>query len=1013
MTNAAFAEIQRKFRLKWADHVLSLLLAAGAWWLLLLWRHESPCPGEATRTVAELTGVWPRLSAAAPLWHRLAAWFCDPSSPEAAFRSLQSLARIFVALSVGAFHAASLRFLLGMQTEHSDPKATPVFCRIGAFCGTVLFLTLPPVWHAAQAPCAASLGILLCTIAAELAMRLAETEAHPFARLGWAAVTALALVETPVALPVLPVLLLFLLTIELGVERDTVTPFEEAFLPTGAPPSPDGIDVPEPPGESPAPDAPGAPDMPPPRGLVAFSLLPWGIFAALLLGTLLLAVLDFRPAAALYRHAPSFARAAVLFATDTASHISASLPSAEALAIAAFILLPAVTVFAISRRCLSGEQTFADSLAYLIVGTLLLVQTTRNPSLSLWTLLPSASLRAGFALVAAFLFAPCVTGFFVLSKVLWLRRRGSPEALEAGWEDPDGESRFVCTSLSRISAGVGIVLALVAVGRVAACRETDERAALAQVDRCTRDLALAIGPCRYFVSDGWNELGLRLVRPDVLTLPHVDAGEPLPPAMPGDRVARAALLPDSFSRNLFANDGWPALFGDWLATAPSNVLLTAFQTGIPLWRHAERLVPDLSVALYGMALHPVTDGDLPDIPDAEVWARRLSRLSPPLDPDLAATAEALRHRLQQFAATDFGETTAMAWTPRDYLESLPPPPAPGEPVPGINLDGVPAALESALNDLALAALTNPSPEFVNATFSAFRENVQIPADLLPETEETPRPGRRETEVENAPVNPTERLIDLVQAFALLRACGSVDEADTLLADHHFNQVLDPAFWYLWGLRSVAKRNAYGIMEAGEMLEKFPERAVLRSALEMTAAAVDGDMPRQLAAVNAILSDIPADLPLLRMALRLRLQTGPADRVEAARLAAPEAHRVLRYDATDPIAHLVLLAEALHPSDEDANPSTVLALGHLQRAEKRLPDFLRPLFQPLEDALVDGSIPPDEALPTVAELLDADRAALRRAPPARDSYHFHLGLLLAHFDPDALNSRYLIDPFRRQ
>ena len=1005
------AQIQRAFRMRWFDVLTSLLLALGGYLLLRLWPFPAVFPGEATRTVAELTGAWPRLHAFAPLWNALARAFCVREGPSETFQALQCLACLFVALSVGLFHNASLLFLLGSQTEHSDTSLTPLFCRIGAVASAVLYLALPPVWHAAQAPCAASLGLLLVAAATHLLFQLAGETAPRLAGPLLAVVAAAALLETPAALLLLPVGALFHFTIALGVEKVAIDPMEddEEFpeppepplspLPPLSPPSP------------PSPQSPQSPELPPPPPTPAIVfLLQAALFFGILAVGAYLAVRGLHPNAALYRRSASLAATAVLVVRDLASHLSESLPTAGALAMAAFVLFPAVTVVAITRRSLSGDQRFTDSLIFLLVGILLIVQTSRLPALTIWSLLPSASFQSAFAFIAAFLLGPCVAAFFVQATAVWKARRENPEA--DGWEDPDRPGPFLYASLARALLVAGIFLAALPFAALQLGRETSTRAALRALDAYTHDLASAIGSCRYFVFDGWNALALRSIRPDVLPIPYLDSGERPAPTFPGDSAVRLSLLPDRYSRILLSNvAGWPRLLGDWLAYVPENAAQTAFQTGLPLWRNASRTVPGMSLALYGIAVHP-SDGSIPpDTPDAEDWSRRLARLRPVHDDALDELLHTLRDRLDDFQKLDFSPGPPSSLPATEYLAVLPEPDPPDWPREGAR-QGITPALAADLFAIAQQAAADPSPPALKTAFDALLAKIrETDPELAPVARD--RSEWQESELENPAPDPSARLLDLVHAYLLLRACRSPSAAEVILAPYAYNRTLDPAFWYLWGLLKTDQANAYGIMEAKEELGKFPEHAILSSLLDISIASSTADSRLELDSIRATLSDIPGDLTLLRRALRLQLRIGPPDRAEAMRLAAPHASRILQYDATDPLAHLVLALDRLAPESPGAAPDYATAAIHVQRAIPGLPEFTRPLFEPIAEYLLQGRDPPESALPTISELLDADRAASRRAKRDNADLYVHVAFILQHFDPEAINSRYIVDELINQ
>lgn len=1017
MADASLTDLQRAFRVRWFDILASLLLAAGAFGLLCLWRYPAPFPGEATRTLAELTGAWPRLTAFGFLWNLLARTAVR-TSPDATFRALQVLAYLFVSLSVGLFHATSLRFLFGSQTEHSSPRWTPLFCRIGAISGALVFLGLPPVWHAAQAPCAAALGLFLCVLTTRLSMSHAEAEPSRAVRLFLPLIAAIALLETPAALVIVPLLVLFHFSLELGIEKVDVSPLNADELPAGEPP--------EEPIPSPSTDQPTErpTDRPTDRLTdrqtdgqtgslyeAVFSLVRIVLFLGILIGGAHWMVRAFHPMAALYRGSSSLPGTALLLAQDIVEHLETSLPTAEALTLSALVLFPAIAVIAITRRSLSGDQHFTDSLIFFIVGALLLLQTSREPSLSIWTLLPSASFQAVFAFLAAFLLPPAVAAFFVQARSIWIIRRGDPEALASGWDDPDRASPFIYASLARVVAVIGLVLALAPAARLFACREPRTHAALTTLDAYTHELSKAIGTCRYFVSDGWHSLALRTLRPDILPLPYTDSGERRSPSFPGDNAVRASLLPDGFSRSLMADPaGWPLLIGDWLAFNPSNVYQTAIQTGFPLWYNADRFLPDMSLGIYGLVIHPLSSGPAPDVQDAEDWFRRFDRLKPVQDTTLAATVLAIRDRLQDFQNPDFSPASNATLPPLDFLEELPLPPPMDTPLPGVLDAPISPALAAELYAVAQSAVpSRPSPRHLDAAFARILERIRETEPCPIVVDDAPKNKREQSELENLDADPSARLLDLVHAYLLLRASHSSAEAGRLLEPYHYHLTLDPAFWYLWGLYKSDTANAFGLMEAQEMLGKFPEHALLRSLLDVSHAASTADAKLELDSLRAALSDLPSDLSLLRRALRLQLRIGPEDRVGSAREAAPHAKRLLRYDATDPLAHLVLALEALYPAEPDQKPSPSLSAGHFRRAIEYLPAFTHPFFQPLADTLASGQIPPENDLPTVTEILDADRAAARRTPSSTDSLLFPIGLILQHFDNAAINSRYVVDP----
>lgn len=957
------ADIPRHpFGIHLLDVATSLLLILASWFLLRRWAYPAPYPGEPTRAIATLAGIVEPATATAPLWTLLARAFLGPSLPASGtFPIAQLLSTALVALSAGLFHGTLVRLLLGLRssdTEGDSLPCAPAILRLAALAATLLFVLFPPVWRAAQAATPDAMGILLATLAMRLAADIAAAPSIPMVpSLALAATLGAGCAESLTVLALTPFLLLFLITISLE-------------------------------------DGDGDSDAPESR-----ALFPLAIVAALVAVTATLAL-------------------AAIFCTPTGtpltSRVLAALKGVSSPAMRAFsaptarvplllFAMPAIAAFAIAQRLISGEIGKVETLATALLAALALLQISRQGNLATWSLIPSAALQDTLAILAATVFALSVAALPMRGLSAWrdLRRPPDEEDVQDLWADPFLASRrrwarvgaVLCFVLGAIAVIAPLPLALIA-------HETPVREALAEFAAYERDLAHDAAPCRFLLSDGLHDLGVRLADPNILTVPvesegfHARTVATLAAAAPAagvssDEATNGEEEPDEdpaeaiaalggYEGSVLARLGWRGLFNDWIDFAPSNIALVASQKGRESWldllRHGRR---DLAPVRRGLVMRPADAPEPADgFADANAWRDRIVRFVASPDPVLSNIARGTVETLDALADILRPDADEKDLPPFEFLGPLATP------------DGCEQALlhdasdrRAAICDIVHQAATLASDDEVDHAFDDLRQESDPAA---------------------------ARLCDLVQALLDLRLRTDPDAARRRLDPHLYNEVLDPSFWYVWGARGQIVANDYDVMRAHEVLAKFPERRILDTQLSAAAARGNGDAAAELSALRSCIGLQPGDLVALRRALVVQCLADPDDLVAAD----DHAERLLRRDAGFPLAHVVhgiwrlLSPEAASNGARAAERRAAEAAGHFARAARLLP----PPTPRLDDLAARLRAGEDPGLtPEAARALILDVAHHDAVTSLDERLLYETALLLQHHDPGAQNSRYLIDP----
>ena len=952
------ADNRQAFRIRMADRAVSVLVTVAAWCLLRIWAYPAPYPGVPARIVAAVAGIARAPSAGAPLWTSLGRALCGGGAPDVVFPALQALAQLFVALAAGLFHGAALRLLLGHQTEEAESRWIPRFCRLGALSATALLLAFPPVWHAAQSPSPDALGLFLAALAMRLAVAsIVGDDFPPAPFLALCAVLGIGAVESPVSQALLPFLVLFVLTVNLGVERMGFQ--SELMQGPGAPP----------PNAFPPPEVSPLPGRAAPRigAIVPLGFLVAGLAFA---GGLLLAIGPGGAGAPPLAHRMAAAAKGVFGPLAKA----ASEPTARVPVI--LFALPAVAALTTARRLLSGEGRFVEISTCVLLCAMALLQTSRTGNLATWPLVSSTALQGTLALLAATVFAVCAPAIPAAGARLWSQRR-APRAAngrEDDWDDPFRApprryevGAVICHVLGALC--LALPLPLLGLGR-----ESGTREAVATLAGYGRAVAHDAAPCCILLSDGVLDTSVKLADPRILPVPPQSNNRADEMQSTLDTTANTTL--GAYEESLLRRLGWRALFNDWIAFAPSNTALVAAQTGRESWldllRHNR---PELVPVRRGLVLRPA-DSPVPadGFSDAADWRARLDALRSSDDPYLARLARDAVATLDGLDDLLRPDTLPKELPPFEFLGSLS-----GEAGREEALQADPSDLAASLCRLVATAAVSATDEETARGFDALREG--------------------------APHGAT-RLCDLVQAMLDLRLYHEPQRALRRLERHEYDEVLDPSFWYLWGVCGQAIGNDYNIMRANEVLEKFPDRRILAYQLAAAIARAEGDADAEIAALRSCIGTQPGDLFQLRRVLVVQCLSRPED-LDAA---SDHAERLLRRDAEFPLAHIVYAAKRLlHPDDArgfvERDPFRAVA-AHIARAAR----FLPPPHERLDAilaSLAEGHDPGLSAEGARALVLDVARYCA--VPDRVERLLYETALLIQHHDAEAQNSRYLVDP----
>ena len=952
---ADVAEFRQVARVRVINHVLSVLIAVAAFALLRLWPYPAPYPGDPARIVAAVAGIANAPSSGAPLWSLLARALAGGAAPDTAFATLQFLAQVLVALAVGLFHGAALAMLLGYQTEKSPTPWGSWLRRASALSATALLLAFPPVWHAAQAPSPDSLGLFIGALSMRLVVASAAGEELPAAPfLALCALFGIGAVESPVTQALLPLLILFLLTVNLGV--DSLGFQLELMQPSD--PSPDATH----------------PNASKPRRLKPHfgALVPVGFLVTMLaFGACLLIAIG--PGGA---GAPSLSARVAAAAKNVFGPLAMAAAEPTARVPVILFVFPAIAALATAQRLLSGDGGFVENATCAMLCGMALIQTSRTGNLATWSLVSSTALQCTLALLAATVFSICAAALPASGLRLWRRRRAprATDGIEDDWDDPSRASPHRYEAAAAICLALGTVSLALPLPLLRLDRETGTRHALATLADYARAIAHDASPCCILLSDGVLDTAVKLADPRILpVLPQsgTAAGE-----MQSTLDASADTTLSPYEASLLRRLGWRALFNDWIAYAPSNIALVAAQTGRESWldllRHerTELLPVRRGLVLRPAALPAPEDG----FSDAAAWRDRLDAIRSTDDPFLASLAHDALETLDGLDDVLRPDTSPKKLPPFEVLGPLR-----NEAGRQAALRADPDNLRAALCDLVAKAAVSASAEDTARAFDALREGA-VPADA--------------------------RLCDLVQALLDLRLHHEPERALRRLERHEYDEVLDPAFWYLWGICGQAIQNDYNIMHANEMLEKFPDRRILEFQLAAAIAQAEGDADAEIAALRSCIGTQPGDLFLLRRILVAQCLSHPDD-LDAA---ADHAERLLRRDAQFPLAHVVYAAKRLlHPDDASGfvEKSPFLAVAaHIERAVR----FLPPPHERLDAILASlaaGTAPGLSA--EGAGVLVFDVARYCAIPDRPERLLYETAILLQHHDAEAQNSRYLVDP----
>ena len=965
--------VREAFRVRPVDRIASLFLALAAWALMRLWAYPSPYPGDSTLLAAQFAGTALTPIYCPPLWALVCRAVARVAPSADVFVVAQSLAQLCVAAAAGLLHASLVRMLLGLQTEESDVTRTPLACRLAAAAATLLFMAFPPVWQAAQMALPEALGLLLAALVARLAVAVAAADdLPPAAFLAFCAVSGAGLAESGVAVLVVPFAVLFLLTANLGIER---MGFDSELLQGGAggpgylPPPPMQIGLPA----DDEGDGPGGAALVPLGVLLAVAAAFACLLAALHLNT-----------------APSDPIG--LRFSDLASGITApfriALMEPTLRGAAVLFILPAVAMVAMGRRQLSGDGGIVETLACALLACVLLTQVSRG-GLSAWSLSSSHAIQAGLALPAATAFAVASAALLVRGIRAWRERFAPLEAdgRDDGWDDPGRAppERYKAAAVCCLTVG-GLALVLPVFFQLFN-REPATRETLSALDAYEHALAADIAPCRYFLSDGVHDVGLRRIDRDLLPVQNVSGM-----VIRRSRFRRESAVEDYFAssslsfyeRSLLVELGWRALFNDWIANAPSNIAHVAAQTGDECWqdllRHGH---PDWMPERRGLVLRsPLLPAPEGGFSDASQWRERLAGLPAVADPALTGVVRDTLGTLDGLDTLTAAPVRADSRSPMEFLGDLATAEGREE---ALRRD--PANLRARLSEAvhhavdAVAADESGAAAEIDRTFDAIREGAP-PA--------------------------TVRLCDMVQALVDIRLRRDTEAALARLSPYDYDEVLDPPFWYVWGVCGQEIRNEYNVMHAYEMLDKFPERRILRYELAGALARDGGDAPAEIAAIRSSVGILPDDLFLQRRILAVQCIFTPRDIAAAVE----HADRLLRRDAEYPLAHAVYAARlllelrALPPGSALPRRIAETAIEHIVRARRFLPPPHRRL-DTIVASLSEGRDPgvSDEG----AYALVLDIARFCAMPNTRERLAYETALLMQHHDALAQNSRYLIDP----
>ena len=969
--HADIDSVREAFRVRSRDSVVSCLIAIAAWVLLRVWAYPAPYPGDATCLVAQFAGTALAPIYCPPLWAMLCRAAVRVLPSASAFAVVQAIAQICIAIAAGLVHATLVRLLLGLQTEESDTTRTPLACRLAATAAALLLLAFPPVWQAAQMPLPEALGFLLAALMARLAVTVAADDGlPPGAFLAFCAVSGAGLAESSVVLVIFPFAVLFLLTVSLGIER---MGFDSELLQGSFG---DAL-PPEPP--------PMAYDEPEDDGALGRAVLvPLGVLvgaaaaAACLLAALRINTAPSNPLGIRF--------------SDLAAGIGAPLQAAFAeptlRAAAVFFALPAIAIVAMARRQLTGDGGFVETLACALLSLALLTQTIRG-GISAWLLSSSHAIQTALALPAAATFAICTAALIVRGLRAWRERFAplDPDNRDDGWDDPTRPPPNHYTTIAAICLSLGALALILPLFLLLLNREPATRKTLATLDAYERDLAADIAPCRYFLSDGIHDVGLRLLDRDLLPIQSVSGA-----AFRKSRFRRDATIDDdlatsqlpAYERSLLHDLGWRALFNDWISFTPSNIASVAAQTGDECWqdllRHGH---PDWMPVRRGLVLCPPSLSDMSKpAAAAATWRQRLADLPAVPDPGLAAIVRDTIRTL-------------------DDLETLPAPPLREDELSPMESLGELRTAEEC------AAAAEHDPENLRARLClAVHRAVDIAATEAPDA--AAQTAALFDAIRDGAPPPSVRVCDLVQALVDIRLRRDPETAVERLEPYDYDEVLDPPFWYIWGLCGHAIKNEYNVMRAYEMIDKFPERRILRYELAAALARADGDFAAEIAATRSAISILPDDLFLLRRILAVQCLATPTDLAASAE----HAERLLRRDARYPLAHIVYAARQLlalrndGAGEEVPHETADTIIEHIVRTRRYLPPPHRRL-DALVESLSAGSDPGLSEEGAYALVLDIARFCA--LPNTRERLLYETALLLQHHDPEAQNSRYLIDP----
>ena len=965
--------VREAFRVRPVDRAASFLLALVAWALMRLWAYPAPYPGDSTLLAAQFAGTALTPIYCPPLWSLVCRGVARIAPSADVFALTQCLAQLCVAVAVGLVHASLVRMLLGLQTEESDTTRTPLVCRLAAGAATLLFASFPPVWQAAQMALPEALGILLAAIIARLAVAIAAADdLPPGAFLAFCVVAGAGLAESGVAVLVVPFAVLFLLTANLGIER---MGFDSELL-QGADGAPAYL--------PPPPAARGLPADDEGDGPGGVALVPLGVLLAIAAAVAcLLAALHLNTVPS----DPIDLRFSDLVA-GIASPLQAAFVEPTFRAAAVLFVLPAIAMVAMGRRQLSGDGGIVETFACALLVGVLLTQVSRG-GLSAWSLSSSHAIQAGLALPAATAFAVAAAALLVRGIRAW-RERFAPlesDGRDDGWDDPGRAppERYRAAAVCCFAAG-GLALVLPPFFLLFD-REPSTRETLSTLDAYEHALAADIAPCRYFLSDGVHDVALRRIDRDLLPIQNVSGR-----VIHRSRFRRESAVEDyfassslsSYERSLLGELGWRALFNDWIANAPSNIAHVAAQTGDECWqdllRHGH---PDWMPERRGLVLRsPLLPAPEGGFSDARTWRERLAGLPAVADPALAAVVRDTVGTLDGLDTLTAAPVRAGSRSPMEFLGDL------------ATVEGREEALRRDPSDLRARLC-----EAVHHAVDAVAADESGAADEIDRTFDALREGAPPAAV---------RVCDMVQALIDIRLRRDAEAALARLSPYDYDEVLDPSFWYVWGVCGQEIRNEYNVMRAYEMLDKFPERRILRYELAGALARDGGDAAAEIAAIRSSVGILPDDLFLQRRILAVQCIFTPRDIAAAVE----HADRLLRRDAEYPLAHVVYAARlllelrALPPGSAPPRRIAETAIEHIVRARRFLPPPHRRL-----DAIAEGlSAGRDPGLSDEgAYALVLDIARFCAMPNTRERLAYETALLLQHHDSQAQNSRYLIDP----